>query len=143
MPLTWHPDGLASCQVNFRASEISPFFSTLLTWPFSLSRFTHLIQFCQGSICCLTLSGNTSHGRFGTPPVSPERSQLPSLLPMLRLSCPFLDEPLWHPHLFQTPLLPSFTPEDNFSSISVSFKVCQNFCGIICRSITAVQSISY
>lgn len=119
MPLTGHPDGLAFCQVNFRVSEISPFFSTSLPWPFSLSQFIRLILFCQGSICCLTLSGNASLWRFGIPPLSPERSQLPSPLPTLRLSHPFLDEPLWHSHLFQMPLLQSFTPEDNFSSTSL------------------------
>lgn len=115
-------DGL----VNFRASEVSPFPHPLLSLPhfhrllISLSLF---IFFCQGGICCPTMAGNTSHWSFGTPPLSLERSQLPSLIPTLWLSCLFLDEPtaLAPTPLASTPTSACYMRRHVFFLLLVSF----------------------
>lgn len=86
----------------------------------SLSLF---IFFCQGGICCPTMAGNTSHWSFGTPPLSLERSQLPSLIPTLWLSCLFLDEPtaLAPTPLASTPTSACYMRRHVFFLLLVSF----------------------
>lgn len=111
-----------------------------LSYPHHLLGLSHFHSlptsylFCQGSICCLNVPSVTLHHRSSIPHSSPERSKLPSLLPTLQLPCPFLRELLSplsflppssvNSHLFQMPLLQSFTPEDYFSSVSLCHLSC-------------------